>query len=1099
MVTNQAISEYRAILFAYAVLVLLGGINGQDTTRHSLLWQRTIGGSGFDSLVTTCDQVGGGRLLAWSTTSCDGWVPFCSGKRDIVLTSLSTEGAVLWQWVIGGKGNDDPLLLTRDNNHYFLYFKSSSAHVFASRGQQGGIPFNIDSGNEEERPMGREVIGLLVVDALGGLVKTQTLPPLSSGSQFVPSKVLFNHNGGGVTILAHQQERPEIEKHTQNGIHSALYFFDHNGEIVRSMHLLGATGDMKVHSALMATSSGDPILDVSGESFYGKKTRTPKHFIYLYGNKSAEAQPPAVIMEGDRAVDIRSKVVDLDKLPNQTNNGSDLFVMCLNEQWVVQWFRQYPTESNEYALEFEVNKWLEDGLLLLYRIPSSTSNAVQSVSPERQHLESNNASGDQNELQVGLIDRKGLWLNVKSVEKSMNIKRSTRMHIRTAFGFSSGDPRHSDEIYNFFASGVNPKAVGSLQSKRIDHKGFDLRLLSDDESPYWCLAQRDGKTYIASLEHISHEVILPGETYLLPKSAQDLFLSQRSFSFVRGLSGFAKPMNGDFVVSAISWDPTMFQLKKFDDQVSVQGWWLPTVEVDASRTDRIQTLLNVWNPKKDWRTTARAAFALEGSNDYAAASYYYGIAHAAAKTTGTVDSLSTLRAHQLACQFFSKTESATQPVRSSSDGNGTTNIGVLLARSTDKIIVVDVFKGSGAEQAGIWPGDQITHIGGINVSSIASMDTITARLTGPVGQDIEIRTERAGRKEPKLLKVNLRLPTIVTPKGEDITTPRTPTLSRKSLDYNAELVNDYAARDQAKFATLDSSFKEVSKWSTVTRNTALLQRVNSCLEILNRMAKGPVDDKSFQDVDLGLGLIGVLAQVVAESGQRTEQLGGLRTMNTTLTELSKNTASTSKAEAVVPLPNQTMESGRSEQVELEGGTVVVSVNTDSDDNISGRYECILCHYSTTISMPSGPHTTYNDKCTKTDEITETVVAGGMTTTHMSNTLTILQIGNEIEFTGENSTTSTTTGPYGTSFSGGSRLKMTGVLVGNVVKFDKHEFIGFGGHSSMNQWTFSFPLYEMIVQTDGTLILRFRQEISYNSNGGNSKQITEGESTIKRIP
>lgn len=70
-----------------------------------LLWQRALGGSGFD--VGACSLVDdAGIYVAGRTASDDGDVTSSFGSDDAWLVSLSEQGDILWQSSFGGTGNE---------------------------------------------------------------------------------------------------------------------------------------------------------------------------------------------------------------------------------------------------------------------------------------------------------------------------------------------------------------------------------------------------------------------------------------------------------------------------------------------------------------------------------------------------------------------------------------------------------------------------------------------------------------------------------------------------------------------------------------------------------------------------------------------------------------------------------------------------------------------------------------------------------------------------------------------------------------------------------------------------------------------------------
>jgi hypothetical protein len=69
-------------------------------------WQKSLGGSGRDEATAVCSIKDGGCVVAGFTNSRDADVPRNRGKLDMWIVKLSSEGAIEWQRPFGGSGND---------------------------------------------------------------------------------------------------------------------------------------------------------------------------------------------------------------------------------------------------------------------------------------------------------------------------------------------------------------------------------------------------------------------------------------------------------------------------------------------------------------------------------------------------------------------------------------------------------------------------------------------------------------------------------------------------------------------------------------------------------------------------------------------------------------------------------------------------------------------------------------------------------------------------------------------------------------------------------------------------------------------------------
>lgn len=78
-----------------------------DYATGSILWQRSLGGSGSDEARSIIQLRDGSYLVAGWTTSSDGDVTGVKGDTDVWLVKLdSATGAIIWQRTMGGSGKD---------------------------------------------------------------------------------------------------------------------------------------------------------------------------------------------------------------------------------------------------------------------------------------------------------------------------------------------------------------------------------------------------------------------------------------------------------------------------------------------------------------------------------------------------------------------------------------------------------------------------------------------------------------------------------------------------------------------------------------------------------------------------------------------------------------------------------------------------------------------------------------------------------------------------------------------------------------------------------------------------------------------------------
>ncbi|URC11677.1 T9SS type A sorting domain-containing protein [Flavobacterium sp. B183] len=111
--------------------------------KGELVWQKSIGGSGFDLLQSIKNTKDGGFILAGTSDSGRGFQKNekCKGLTDFWVIKLDASGSEQWQRTIGGKGKDELLCAfqTRDGG-YMLGGSSSSDYSGNALAAINGMP-----------------------------------------------------------------------------------------------------------------------------------------------------------------------------------------------------------------------------------------------------------------------------------------------------------------------------------------------------------------------------------------------------------------------------------------------------------------------------------------------------------------------------------------------------------------------------------------------------------------------------------------------------------------------------------------------------------------------------------------------------------------------------------------------------------------------------------------------------------------------------------------------------------------------------------------------------------------------------------------------
>jgi hypothetical protein len=105
----------------------------------NLLWQKTLGGNDEDNALCITHSAGGGFAIAGSTKSNnDGDVGLNHGVRDLWVANLDGNGKLLWQKTIGGSGYDLPHAITNSFGGGFVVAGSTDSNKSGDIGTNHG-------------------------------------------------------------------------------------------------------------------------------------------------------------------------------------------------------------------------------------------------------------------------------------------------------------------------------------------------------------------------------------------------------------------------------------------------------------------------------------------------------------------------------------------------------------------------------------------------------------------------------------------------------------------------------------------------------------------------------------------------------------------------------------------------------------------------------------------------------------------------------------------------------------------------------------------------------------------------------------------------
>ncbi|MDR1943763.1 MAG: hypothetical protein LBQ19_02980 [Synergistaceae bacterium] len=107
--------------------------------KGNIIWQRCLGGSGFDTGMSIQQTSDGGLIVTGTITSNNGDVSGNHGGIDAWVARLNAKGEIIWQRCLGGAEKDNALFVqqTRDGGHIVVgRTKSNDGDV---SGNHGGV------------------------------------------------------------------------------------------------------------------------------------------------------------------------------------------------------------------------------------------------------------------------------------------------------------------------------------------------------------------------------------------------------------------------------------------------------------------------------------------------------------------------------------------------------------------------------------------------------------------------------------------------------------------------------------------------------------------------------------------------------------------------------------------------------------------------------------------------------------------------------------------------------------------------------------------------------------------------------------------------
>jgi hypothetical protein len=107
----------------------------------SLQWQKTYGGSRYESVFSVRQTSDGGYIIAGYTDSKDGDVTGNHGKEDFWVVKLSDVGSLQWQKTFGGSGMDVAYSIEQSSDGGYVVTGQSDSNDVDVKGNHGSSDF----------------------------------------------------------------------------------------------------------------------------------------------------------------------------------------------------------------------------------------------------------------------------------------------------------------------------------------------------------------------------------------------------------------------------------------------------------------------------------------------------------------------------------------------------------------------------------------------------------------------------------------------------------------------------------------------------------------------------------------------------------------------------------------------------------------------------------------------------------------------------------------------------------------------------------------------------------------------------------------------
>ena len=160
----------------------------------SLIWEKSFGGSEIDEARAITTSSDGNFMVVGDTRSSDIDVSENKGAADVWIVKFSTEGSLIWEKTIGGTSFDTARAIYKTQDNGFLISGSSRSldNDFENNGQNDALILKIDSNGSL---LWQKTIGGSQIDFLYGITELNNKAIIAVGESSSSDKDITENKG----------------------------------------------------------------------------------------------------------------------------------------------------------------------------------------------------------------------------------------------------------------------------------------------------------------------------------------------------------------------------------------------------------------------------------------------------------------------------------------------------------------------------------------------------------------------------------------------------------------------------------------------------------------------------------------------------------------------------------------------------------------------------------------------------------------------------------------------------------------------------------------------------------------------------------------